>query len=147
MKKFHILAIFLCFMRTIPAFAGTVQKKHIRLIRPMNSINQVGTASWYGRRHTGQITATGERFNPQAMTCAHRTLPLGSVVNVTDITNGKSVSLRVNDRGPYIKGRIVDLTEGAARKLGDGAKGGLMLVSLKTISIANSPRQRTTDWR
>ena len=81
------------------------------------------------------MTANGERFNPQAMTCAHRTFPLGSVVKVTDIATGKSVSLQVNDRGPYVKGRIVDLSEGAARELGVKDKG-VMVVRIELISTA-----------
>jgi rare lipoprotein A len=70
------------------------------------------------------------------MTCAHRTFPLGSVVKVTDIATGKNVSLEVNDRGPYVKGRIVDLSEGAARELGLGSKG-LILVRVELISIVH----------
>jgi rare lipoprotein A len=81
------------------------------------------------------LTASGGRFNPQAMTCAHRTLPLGSVVKVTDVATEKSVSLEVTDRGPYVKGRIVDLSEGAARKLGVGDKG-VMVVRLEVVSTA-----------
>jgi rare lipoprotein A len=91
---------------------------------------QVGTASHYGRAHAGRLTASGERFNPEAMTCAHRTLPLGSVVKVTDIASGRQVSVKVNDRGPYIRGRILDLSDRAARELGVGDRG-LMHVSIK----------------
>ena len=98
---------------------------------------QIGTASWYGRRHAGLLTANGERFNPQAMTCAHRTLPLGSMVKVTDISSGKHVSLKVTDRGPYVRGRIVDLSEGAARELGIGASG-LMVVRVEDVSVAQA---------
>ena len=69
------------------------------------------------------------------MTCAHRTLPLGSVVKVTDLATGKNVALEVNDRGPYVKGRILDLSEGAARELGVGDKG-VMVVRVEVISTA-----------
>ena len=95
---------------------------------------QTGKASWYGRWHAGRLTASGERFNPQAMTCAHRTLPLGSLVKVTDLATGKNVELEVNDRGPYVKGRIMDLSEAAARELGAGEKG-LLEVRVEVISI------------
>jgi rare lipoprotein A len=98
---------------------------------------QVGTASWYGRRQAGRLTANGERFDPQAMTCAHRTLPLGSMVKVTDLASGKHVSLEINDRGPYIRGRIVDLSEGAARELGVG-KGGLITVRVEVVTVAQA---------
>jgi rare lipoprotein A len=113
--------------------AGTGHKKHVDLHRSTHSTVQVGTASWYGRWHAGRLTANGERFNPQAMTCAHRTLPLGSIVKVTDLATGKNVALEVNDRGPYAKGRIVDLSEGAARELGVGDKG-LLPVRVELIS-------------
>jgi rare lipoprotein A len=69
------------------------------------------------------------------MTCAHRILPFGSIIRVTDISSGKHVSLKVNDRGPYIKGRILDLSEGAARGLGASDRG-LMIVRIEIVSIA-----------
>jgi rare lipoprotein A (peptidoglycan hydrolase) len=97
---------------------------------PADLKTQIGTASHYGRAHAGRMTASGERFNPEAMTCAHRTLPLGSVVKVTDIATGKQVSVKVNDRGPYIRGRILDLSERAARELGGGDHG-LLHVSIE----------------
>lgn len=77
-----------------------------------------GEASYYGDEFAGQETASGEHFNPAEMTAAHRTLPLGSRVRVTNEQNGRSVIVRVNDRGPYTKGRIMDVSEGAAQKLG-----------------------------
>lgn len=77
-------------------------------------------ASWYGFE-SGTRTASGERFNPRAMTCAHRTLPFGTLLRVT--YQGKSVVVRVNDRGPFIKGRTLDLSLGAARAIGLTARG------------------------
>lgn len=74
-----------------------------------------GRASWYALTSK---TASGERMNPAAMTAAHRTLPLGSKIRVTNQSNGKSLVVRINDRGPFIKGRVLDLSKGAARKLG-----------------------------
>lgn len=79
---------------------------------------QIGFASWYGRAFAGRRTASGERFDPGALTAAHRTLPLGSAARVTHAETGKSVRVRVNDRGPYARGRIVDLSRRAAAKLG-----------------------------
>ena len=78
--------------------------------------NQCGGASWYSL--PGQRTASGERMNPNAMTAAHKTLPLGSVVTVVNQKTGKSVKVTINDRGPYIKGRIIDLSKAAGRQLG-----------------------------
>lgn len=81
-------------------------------------INFKGIASWYGYDWSGNKTASGERFNPEAFTAAHRSLPMGTKVRVTNTRNGRSVVVRINDRGPYIGGRIIDLSAGAARILG-----------------------------
>ena len=74
-----------------------------------------GLASYYG---SGERTATGERFDPSGMTAAHRTLPFGTRVRVTRVDTGDSVVVRINDRGPFKPGRVIDLSEGAARNLG-----------------------------
>ncbi|MEH1865851.1 MAG: septal ring lytic transglycosylase RlpA family protein [Nostoc sp.] len=77
-----------------------------------------GMASFYGYDGSGTRTASGQRFNPEAMTAAHRSLPFGTQVRVTNTRNGRSVVLRINDRGPYIRGRVIDVSAGAARILG-----------------------------
>lgn len=82
-----------------------------------------GMASWYGPGFHGRDTANGERFDQHALTAAHRTLPLPSMVRVTNVENGKQAILRVNDRGPFKKDRIIDLSRGSAEKLGVIAKG------------------------
>jgi rare lipoprotein A len=79
---------------------------------------QFGRASWYGHALQGQPTATGEAYDMNAMTCAHRTLPLGSLVRITNLRNHRSQVVRVNDRGPMIETRIVDLSYAAAKRLG-----------------------------
>jgi len=79
---------------------------------------QVGIASWYGPRFHGNRTADGEHFNMNALTAAHRTLPFNSYVRVTDLATGRSVVVRINDRGPYDGHRIIDLSARAARELG-----------------------------
>lgn len=76
-----------------------------------------GLASWYGGALRGHLTASGERFNPSALTAAHRTLPFGTCLHVENLANGRTVNVRVNDRGPYVSGRIVDVSEAAARRL------------------------------
>ena len=78
---------------------------------------QVGTASWYGKKFEGKETASGEPYNMYDMTAAHLTLPMGSYVKVTNLRNGKAVVVRVNDRGPIVPGRIIDLSYGAAQVL------------------------------
>ncbi|WP_407886983.1 septal ring lytic transglycosylase RlpA family protein [Scytonema sp. NUACC26] len=77
-----------------------------------------GMASWYGYDGSGNRTATGERYNPEGLTAAHRSLPFGTRVRVINTRNGRSVVVRINDRGPFIRGRIIDLSAGAARILG-----------------------------
>ncbi len=82
-----------------------------------------GKASYYADRFHGRLTANGERFNMHEMTAAHKSLPFGSMVRVTNLANGKKVVVRINDRGPYIKGRIIDLSKGAAKEIGLIKKG------------------------
>jgi rare lipoprotein A len=84
---------------------------------------ETGTASWYGDDFHGKATANGEVYNMKEMTAAHPTLPLPSLVRVTNLKNGKSVIVRVNDRGPFAKGRIIDVSEKAADALGFKGQG------------------------
>jgi rare lipoprotein A len=78
---------------------------------------EVGSASYYGREAHGKATASGEKFNMNAYTAAHKTLPFGTKVRVTNLTNKKSVVVRINDRGPFVAGRIIDLSYAAAKKI------------------------------
>jgi rare lipoprotein A len=82
------------------------------------AFRQTGAGSYYGPKFQGKKTASGERFNQNAMTAAHRSAPFGSRLRVTNIATGRSVIVRVNDRGPFIRGRIVDVSTIAARQLG-----------------------------
>jgi rare lipoprotein A (peptidoglycan hydrolase) len=86
-------------------------------------VEQVGEASFYGPGFHGKKTATGEKFDQNEMTAAHPTLPLGSQATVTNLGNGNSVDVKINDRGPYVKGRDIDLSKGAAKELGMTADG------------------------
>jgi rare lipoprotein A len=83
----------------------------------VSNFHQTGRASWYGKLFHGRRTANGERFNMNALTAAHRTLPLGSYVRVTNPATNDSVVVRINDRGPYARGRVIDLSYAAARIL------------------------------
>ena len=87
------------------------------------TMHSTGKASYYGPGFAGRATANGEVFRPLAMTAAHRTLPFGTKLRVTNLRNGKSVIVRVNDRGPYAGARILDLSEGAASRIGMLASG------------------------
>ncbi len=77
-----------------------------------------GLASFYGHRHKGRRTASGERYDPAALTCAHRSQPFGARLQVTDLESGRQVVVTVNDRGPFVRGRVIDLSLAAARQLG-----------------------------
>ena len=81
------------------------------------------TASYYGKGFAGRPTASGERFDPRLLTAAHRTLPFGTLVKVTDALTGKNAVVRINDRGPFHGNRMIDLSEGAARKIGLAGRG------------------------
>jgi rare lipoprotein A len=101
---------------------------------------QVGKASWYGRIFQHKQTASGEPYEMNGLTAAHRTLPLGSWVKVTNLKNDRSVVVRINDRGPVLKGRVIDLSYGAARMLGFQDKGiqPVRLDVLQTQTIARN---------
>lgn len=101
---------------------------------PASSVLASGMASFYGDAHAGNRTASGERFDPDGMTAAHRSLPFGTRLRVTDPSTGRSVIVRVNDRGPFHRSRILDLSEGAARELGIVRRGRAVV----EIALANT---------
>jgi rare lipoprotein A len=100
-----------------PAPVGSVQVQAAARKQVKTKPFQVGTASWYGATFDGKPTASGEPYDMYDMTAAHLTLPMGSYVKVTNLRNGKSVVVRVNDRGPVVPGRIIDVSYGAAQAL------------------------------
>jgi rare lipoprotein A len=99
---------------------------------------QIGTASWYGENFDGKPTASGEPYDMYDMTAAHLKLPMGSYVRVTNLHNGRSVIVRVNDRGPVVPGRIIDLSYGAAQAL-QFRQRGLQRVRLDLINPVHKP--------
>ncbi len=118
--KYPILSILLVFF-LLPAYTLA-----------QNNFLQKGTASYYADKFDGRTTANGEKYNPSKMTAAHRMLPFGTVVKVTNLKNGKSCEVRINDRGPFVEGRIIDLSREAARKL-DFIQEGLAEVRIEVI--------------
>jgi rare lipoprotein A len=103
---------------------------------------QTGIASFYGIRHAGKKTASGEGFDHLGFTAAHRTLAFGTIVRVTNERNGQSVKVAINDRGPHVKGRIIDLSAAAARKI--GLRNGLMRVRLE-VFVVDQPATTSRD--
>ncbi|HVN17405.1 MAG TPA: septal ring lytic transglycosylase RlpA family protein [Dongiaceae bacterium] len=104
---------------------------------------QVGTASWYGKNFQGKETYSGEKYNMYDMTAAHLTLPIGTYVKVTNLRNGKAVVVRINDRGPIVPGRIIDVSYGAAQALQMKAHG-LQRVRLDLVQPTMVAKARPT---
>lgn len=104
---------------------------------PGSAVSQTGVASWYGPGFHGRRTASGEIYNQYDLTAAHQTLPLGSRVIVTNLENGRSVEVSINDRGPFVKGRIIDLSYAAARTLGM-VRPGTIPVRIEVIESGSS---------
>ncbi len=108
--------------------------------------SEVGIASWYGDDFHGKKTASGDIYDMYAISAAHKTLPLGTVVRVTNLQNGRQVDLLVNDRGPFVDGRIIDLSYGAARQLGS-ARAGVVKVRVAAIGSYAAPSSYLADNR
>ena len=101
-------------------------------IKSAKGFSETGVASWYGKKFHGRKTASGERYNQNKMTAAHKTLPFGTRVRVKNRDNGKNVVVVINDRGPFAKGRIIDVSRAAAKKL-DMIGAGTAKVSIKVV--------------
>ncbi len=108
---------------TQPLVTATSGSKTRKTNSPKSKAYQVGTASWYGEYFQGRTTASGEPFDMRDFTAAHPSLPLGTFVRVTNLRNGKAVVVRINDRGPVVDGRIIDLSRDAASALGFKERG------------------------
>jgi len=107
----------------VTAQATTDSSPHSDHVPKVGKWYQIGKASWYGRRFQGHRTASGEAFDLNMLTCAHRTLPIGTLLRVTNLGNRRSIMVRVNDRGPVPTGLIIDLSYAAARSLGFNGRG------------------------
>jgi rare lipoprotein A len=118
-----------------PTIAQPIQP----IARPTPAVHVV-KASWYGPGLAGKKTTSGEVYNPKALTAASKTLPIGSVVKVTNPQNGKSVNVRINDRGPFVPGRSLDLSQRAAEKIGVTHKG-VARVKVSKVSKVATPDQ------
>ncbi|MFZ3191701.1 MAG: septal ring lytic transglycosylase RlpA family protein [Moraxellaceae bacterium] len=102
---------------------GLMDRMNVLAAQTVRRFNQSGLASWYGRQFNGRPTASGERFDMHGLTAAHRSLPLNCYIRVTNQDNGKSVVVKVNDRGPFHGNRILDLSYGAAQQIGITSRG------------------------
>jgi rare lipoprotein A len=132
----------------IPSSPATEQPPPLETIpAPLQpTLLETGIASWYGPRFHGKLTASGEVFNQNELTAAHRTLPWGSKVKVINLTNGKSVEVRINDRGPFEKGRIIDVSRAAARALGM-VKSGIAQVRIEWFSDSDTSNELALEHK
>ncbi len=130
----------LTFNDTQPASAASSSSKS----SGKADFRQVGTASWYGPGFHGRKTASGERFDQNKLTAAHRSLPLDTVVKVTNLDNGKAVKVAINDRGPYVGNRVIDLSRAAATKL-DMTDDGTARVRIEVAELPGSNDQASSD--
>ena len=127
--------------------AASPKAKPARPRKPdKKDFRQVGTASWYGPGFNGKKTASGERFDQNKLTAAHRSLPLDTVVKVTNLDNGKAVKVEINDRGPYSGKRVIDLSRAAARKL-DMTDDGTARVRIEVAELPDSTASPTERHR
>ncbi|MFG1464668.1 septal ring lytic transglycosylase RlpA family protein [Xanthobacter sp. DSM 24535] len=123
-------------------FLGSFALTLSALCSPANAdVAQTGVASYYWQ---GQGTASGERFNPGALTAAHRSLPFGTKVRVTNLRNGRAVVVRINDRGPFVRGRIIDVSRAAASELGFTGHG-VTRVSIAVLGRGEQVAQASSD--
>lgn len=134
MSKARAAAVLTILLLVLLAGCGTHRKPRTspQARAPIGQI-QEGTSSWYGREFDGRPTASGERFDMHGLTAAHRTLPLGTRVRVTNLDNGREADLKINDRGPFVRGRILDCSYGAAEALGF-AGAGLAKVRIEVLA-------------
>ena len=116
-----------------------------RLPAPRTGTGEVGVASWYGNEFHGRPTSSGEVFDTNDLTAAHRSLPFGTLVMVTNLANDRSVVVRINDRGPFVRGRIIDLSYAAARVLGLVGPG-TGRVRLEVLGGAEAPARPSEVW-
>lgn len=119
--------------------------KTYRVMATADDFRESGSASWYGKKFHGRTTASGERYDMFAMTAAHKSLPLPSYVRVTHRENGRSIVVKVNDRGPFHPGRIIDLSYAAAAKL-DIIRSGHGPVEIEVVTPDSPPPTRTEAW-
>ena len=118
-----------------------MKKLILSMIIAVTTVIFGGHASFYGGRLHGSMTASGERFDQYAFTAAHKKLPLGSMVRVTNPSNGKSTIVRINDRGPYIKGREIDLSAASFKTIENPKAGVIKNVIIEVLSYGNGRKQ------
>ena len=142
MLKSIFISIFICLILVSCAARRDTGSYRFGDPKSVDGYTQTGTASWYGDKEHRNKTASGERFSRYAYTAAHKSLPFGTVVRVTNLENGRDVVVKINDRGPFIRGRIIDLSYASARSI-DLIRTGTAKVKVEVIS---SPSARSDSY-
>ena len=117
-RPYQLVGFSLAVLALAAAGCASTRPSRATTTPPAPGTRVVGFASWYGQRHQGRATASGEAFDMTKLTAAHRTMPFGTRLRVTNVENGRSVVVRVNDRGPWVDDRVLDVSLAAARALG-----------------------------
>lgn len=140
MKKIP-LALFALLLAVMTGCSSTTSIDNQKTSSYARSHALVGQASWYGNKYHGKRTASGERYNMRAYTAAHKTLPFGTIVRVTNTANGKTVDVKINDRGPFVKGRVIDLSRKSFGQIGN-INQGTVPVKIDVIDDSNTFRYK-----
>ncbi|WP_394149702.1 septal ring lytic transglycosylase RlpA family protein [Vibrio maritimus] len=140
MKKLNLAFIALV-LTALAGCSSTASVDNAKTNSYARSNELVGQASWYGSKYHGKRTASGERYNMRAYTAAHKTLPFGTIVRVTNTNNGKSVDVKINDRGPFVKGRVIDLSRKSFEQIGN-INAGTLPVKIDVIDDSNTFRYK-----
>ncbi len=142
-KILHYLLVIICGLFLISSCTLKRAKIHYEERSGVGMV-QYGVASWYGKKFHGNPTASGEIYDMYHLTAAHRTLPLGTYVMVTSVENNRSVEVKINDRGPFVKGRIIDLSYAAARSIDMVEKGTarvkVVVLNQRTHTVRNESK-------
>lgn len=136
---FHALPLFAVTLAIF--FSSCGARRAAKPVYPAAGTSQSGIASWYGDPYHGRVTASGEVFDMEKMTAAHRAWAFGTIVDVRNADNGRTVRVKINDRGPFVRGRIIDLSRGAAREAGM-LNAGLAKVKLTVVSAPERPPRK-----
>ncbi len=141
MKKLNLLIIILVAVIFTGCSSTSTKTTNSKTAQYSRSHALAGQASWYGRNYHGKLTASGEKYNMRKLTAAHKTLPFGTIVRVTNTTNNKSVDVKINDRGPFVAGRVIDLSPKAFNKIGNTDQG-VIPVRIEILDDSNTFRYK-----
>lgn len=141
MKRLNLIFIILTLIILTGCSSTPSKSPNAKVSQSSRSHELAGKASWYGKNYHGRRTASGERYNMRAYTAAHKTLAFGTIVRVTNPQNNKSVDVKINDRGPFVKGRVIDLSPKAFDKIGNTNQG-VIPVKIKILDDSNTFRYK-----